>query len=223
MSIVPFNRRPVLSRQGPNSTSMVYNPRKRRPRRRNNTGGGVQRYDILVRNLRTPLFFGQQIKFMTLPGPSQLVTTSGTSFSVVYPLGNVSTQVIDWTDITATFREYCIIAVHLEVMCMTPPTPGMAFWFFDSAPNAAAPLVVEEASDGVLRTNHSMNVNRVWRRTFVVKDPLFLSYRDSSVNYVLGYWKGMTNNTNFGTTAANTLLYRYTAKYDVLLRGRALQ
>jgi len=159
---------------------------------------------------------------LRLPGPSQLVTTSGTTFSVVYDIGDVSTQVSDWTDISASWIEYVILGVDVTIMCMTPPTPGMAFWFFDSSANGSAPLVIEEACDGVVRTNHSMNANKIWKMQFRVRDPPLLAYRRTNVDYTVGYFKGLTNATNFGTSAANTLLYRFTVVYDILVRGREL-
>jgi len=172
-----------------------------------------------------PLYDGPQYqqevyKNFELAGSTQLVTTAGTAFLVNYPLGNVTSQIPDWTDISNMYDEYMLKEIRIEIMCLTPPTPGGARWFFNSIDPAFPTVNDAEDRTGVLMTNHSMNNNRVWRMKFLIKDFSLLSHRATSVDYVVGYFKGITNTANFGTSALNTLLYQFRAYYRFSVRGK---
>lgn len=174
----------------------------------------------VFRLIQQPAFAQEQVKKFILPGPSQLVTTVGTTFAVVYAIGNLSTQATDFTDLSNMFDQYVILGADVSIQCLTPPTPGMAFWNFNSSANATIPVAVDESRDGTQLTNHSMNANKQWSMSFSVKDPFLLAYRTTGIDYVVGYFKGFTNLANFGTSALNTLLYRFRVKYHVVFRGR---
>lgn len=190
-----------------------------RPRRRRNAPPPPP--NIIYRQVARPSYASELVRTFRLPGSTQLVTTVGTAFAFTYALGNATSQIPDWTDISNMYDSYFISRVSIQIMCLTPPTPGGARWFFDSSATAGVPTV-NDAEDrlGVLITNHSMNVNRVWTLTFNVRDYSLLSYRNTTVDYVFGYFKGITNLAQFGTSATNTLLYQYRAFYTVHCRGK---
>jgi hypothetical protein len=167
-----------------------------------------------------PLYPQDIVRRFRLPGSTQLVTTTLTSFAFTYALGNATSQIPDWTDISNMYDQYVLTDVSIEIMCVTPPTPGTARWFFDG--QSAAVPTANDAEDrlGVKITNHSMNANRVWTMKFSVRDFSLLSFRGTTVDYVFGYFKGITNLANFGTTASNTLLYQFRAFYSVVVRGK---
>lgn len=190
--------------------------------RKKNSKKGYNNNDVL-RLIKTPDYPGQEVRNFLLPTLSTLVSTGiGSNFAIALAIGNATTSISDWTDISNMYDQYVITGVTIEIMCLTPPTPGMAFWFFDASGNSALPNIIDESRNGVLRTNHSMNANRVWTMKYHVSNYTLLAYRNTTVDYVLGYFKGFTNLGNFGTSAISTLLYRYTVKYNVVCRGRKL-
>lgn len=194
------------------------------PRRNSNRKRKIKQKPKKQRNvvsaMYVPVYPGDIVRKFTLPGATQLVTTTLTSFAFTYGLGNATTQIPDWTDISNMYDQYVITQVIIKVMCVTPPTPGSARWFFD--PASATTPTVNDAEDrlGVLITNHSMNANKVWTLRFIVRDFSLLSFRATTVDYLFGYFKGITNAANFGTSAANTLLYQYRAYYHVVCRSK---
>ncbi len=174
---------------------------------------------LITSLIHQPAYAGEWIKDFTLPGATQLVTTSGTSFSVNQALGTLSSNTLNFTDFSTLFDEYVIIGATVSITCMTPPTPGCAFWWFDNSASTA-PSVTDEGRNGAVRTVHSMNDHKVWTMTYRVIDYSLLSFRRTVIDYDVGYFKGITNAANFGTSAANTLLYSYRVLYHVCFRGR---
>lgn len=173
-----------------------------------------------IRMLRVKSFPGEQTYTCWSPGPTQLLSTTLTSFSNVYAIGNASTQIGNFTDFSNQWDQYVILQSRIEVRCITPPTPGTAIWFFDGSANAAVPVAADEYRNGVLVTSHSMNTNKVWKLYFKVVDNQLLAFRNTTVDYVVGYFKSYTDLARFGTSAINTLMYNFRVFYLVLYKGR---
>jgi len=179
------------------------------------------RLNAYTNMISQPSFQGELCKTFNLQGPTQILTTGLVpTIQAVYALGNVNTQIIDWTDYSNSYDQYLIERIKIRIICQTPPTPGTMRWFFDSSNNASLPVPADEARSGVLMTNHSMNANKIWTMTFVVTDPVLLAFRNTNVDYIVGYFKAITNQPQFGTTALGTALYQFSARYRVRFRGR---
>ncbi len=188
-----------------------FNSRSRNPK--------GQRENNITKLITQPCYPGQWVHKYSLPGTTQLCTTSGTSFAIVYAIGTPSSQVLNWTDFSTLYDEYSITGVTIHLTCVTPPTPGMAIWFFDNSASGS-PSATDEGRNGVIRTTHSMNDHKVWTMTFRNVDYSLLAFRRTVVDYDVGYFKGFTNAASFGTSAANTLLYEFRAVYHITFRGR---
>ncbi len=173
----------------------------------------------ITRLIHQPSYPGEWVRQYSLPGPNQLISTSGTTFTFVYAIGSPSSQVLNWTDFSTLYDEYVIQSCHFKITCVTPPTPGVAYWFFDNS-SSSLPTVNDCARNGAQMTQHSMNDHKIWPMSYKVIDYSLLSFRRTVVDYDVGYFKGITNAANFGTSAANTLLYSVQPFYSIVFRGR---
>lgn len=182
-----------------------------------------RKYDLSQEIVRAPKQYkGEQTVVLRLKGATQFFSTGATSSATaIYAIGNVTSQIIDWSDQLAYWDEYVILSSITEVICITPSTTGSSrFWVqkTDSAPGDLPGNA--ETRNNVRMMVHSNNFNNRAKFTYKNEDYINLIYRPTSDDYIMGYFNGVTNNANFGTTAINSALFQYRTYYTVKFRGK---
>jgi len=158
-----------------------------------------------------------------VPGSTQIISTgSAPSFLFNYLYGNLNSQCPSWSDIANTWDYYTILMVKAEVFSISPTVTGSSRFWQTSENTSTTPTVQDaEGRLGVREIIHNnANSRNKCKFKFVVQDVKNLVRVPVLTDYAVGSLNGITNSSNFGTTAINSALFQTRAWFILRVSGR---